>query len=170
MGRLMKLEITESISELKKIQKRQSSIKAERRVLCLILLKSNKFSKQESLADYLGVGRQCLVQWLSLYRKSGIDGILLSSSRNKPSKIITPEMHQGLYEKVIDAQNPLLGYWDAQNWIKEEFKTEVKYHWLRAYMIKHFKTKLKSPRKSHIKKDEQAVESFFKTTSYSRGD
>jgi len=40
MGRLLNLKITESILELKKIQKRQVSIKAERRILCLILLKS----------------------------------------------------------------------------------------------------------------------------------
>ena len=30
-------------------------------------------------------------------------------------------------------------------------------------MIKHFMTKLKVPRKSHYKKDEQAIEAFFKT-------
>ena len=58
MGRLLNLKITESILELKKIQKRQ------------------------------------VVHWLSLYRKMGIDGILLSPSRNKPSKIITEEIHQ----------------------------------------------------------------------------
>ncbi len=170
MARLMNLKIKESISELSEIQKKQPSIKAERRVLCLILLKSNKFSKQELLADYLGIGRQCLVRWLSLYRKSGIDGILLSPSRSKPSKIITQEIHQGLSAKVKDATNPLFGYWDAQRWIREEFNTEVKYHWLRAYMIKHFKTKLKSPRKSHLNKGEQAAESFFKTASYARRD
>ena len=31
-------------------------------------------------------------------------------------------------------------------------------------MVTHFKTKLKSPRKSHYQKDEQAIEAFFKTT------
>jgi hypothetical protein len=80
----------------------------------LDFVKVNKFTKQASLAHYLGVGRQCLVQRLSLYRKSGIDGILLSTSRAKPSKIITPTIHQGLSDKVRDFKNPLLGYWDAQ--------------------------------------------------------
>lgn len=164
MGRLMNLEITESITELKKIQKKQLSIKAERRVLCLILLKSEKFPNQELLAEYLGIGRQCLVHWLSLYRKLGIEGILLSPSRTKPSKIITPQIHEGLALKVKDAKQPLLGYWDAQRWVKEEFGVEVTYHWLRVYMIKYFKTKLKSPRKSHIKKDEGQQETFLKTT------
>jgi hypothetical protein len=51
---------------------------------------------------------------LSLYLKFGIDGILLSTSRAKPSKIITPTIHQGLSDKVRDFKNLLLGYWDAQ--------------------------------------------------------
>ena len=45
-------------------------------------------------------------------------------------------------------------------------RVAVKYHWLSAYMIKCFKTKLKSPRKSHYKKDDQAVKAFLKTSCY----
>ena len=40
----------------------------------------------------------------------------------------------------------------------------ISYTTLRNYMITNFKTKLKSPRKSHYKKDEQAIEAFKKTT------
>lgn len=42
--------------------------------------------------------------------------------------------------------------------------------WFRKYMIFHFKTKLKSQRKSHYKKDEQAIETFFKTPKYASSD
>lgn len=63
MGRLMNLKFAESISELKK---RQSSIKAERRVLCLILLKSNKFSKQALQLPHLG--RHWRILWLQSNR------------------------------------------------------------------------------------------------------
>ena len=59
--------------------------------------------------------------------------------------------------------NPLLGYQDAQRWVLENFATDINYHTLRDYMKKHFNTKLKVPRKSHIKKDEQAEENFLKT-------
>jgi len=159
----MGFEIKESLVELNVLQKKQTSIKAERRITCLILLKSNKFSKQELVAEYLGVGRQCVVTWLSLYRQHGIEGIILNASRNKPSKIITQEVHAALSVKVKDATDPLLGYWDAQRWVNEKFDIKIQYHWLRLYMIKHFKTKLKTPRKSHIKKEELAEENFFKT-------
>lgn len=163
VGRQRTLEISESIEELKILQKKQSSIKAEKRVLCLILLKTNKFATHQLLADHLGVCRQQLVAWLTQYRKSGIDGFLLKTTRNRISKTITPELHQGLSEKVKDSKNPLLGYKDAQRWVLENFNTDLRYNSLRNYLIKHFKTKLKSPRKSHIKKDEHATVNFLKT-------
>ncbi len=93
VGRQRTLEILESVLELKKLQKKQPNIKAEKRILCLILLNTNKFRTHQLLADYLGVCRQRLVAWLTAYRKSGIDGILLKTSRNTPSKIITSEIH-----------------------------------------------------------------------------
>ncbi len=34
------------------------------------------------------------------------------------------------------------------------------------YLIQHFKTKLKVPRKSHYKKDDKAVDAFLKTPEY----
>ena len=39
----------------------------------------------------------------------------------------------------------------------------MKYNTLRTYLIRHFGTKLRMPRKSHYKKDEQAIEAFKKT-------
>jgi transposase len=168
MPRERNITIKESILELKKIAKKQPSIQRQKRVNCLLFIKLSKFKTRQALADHLGVHIRTQERWIATYRKDGLNAMLHDKPQNKPSKIITQQIHQGLSEKVKDANNPLLGYWDAQNWVKEEFNTEVKYHWLRAYMIKHFKTKLKSPRKSHIKKDEQAVESFFKTASYTK--
>ncbi len=125
-------------------------------------MKTNKFKTHRLIAAYLGICRQTLVLWITRYRKLGIEGILLNATRAKKSKIITPETHQGLSEKLKDAKHSLRGYWDAQQWVLSHYGVEVKYHWLSAYMIKHFKTKLKSPRKSHYKKDDQAVKSFLK--------
>jgi len=160
----------ESISELKILFKKQPSLQRQKRVNCLLFIKVSKFKTRQFLADYLGVHIRTQERWIATYRKDGMNAMLCDKPQHKGSKIITQQIHQGLSDKVKDAKNPLLGYWDAQNWVKEEFDTAVKYHWLRAYMIKHFKTKLKSPRKSHINKDEGAEESFFKTVSYAKPD
>jgi len=164
MGLQSNLIIKESLLELKKLQRQQRTIKSEKRILCLILLKQKKFKTQYELADYLGVCRQTLVGWLTKYRKSGVSNIVIKPTRNKKSKIITTQIHQGLKEKLEDSNNPLLGYWDAQKWVLAEYGVDVKYHWLRQYLIKHFKTKLKTPRKSHYKKDQKAIDAFLKTS------
>ena len=52
---------------------------------------------------------------------------------------------------------------DAQ--VAKLIDLSIHYHTLRHYLIKHFNTKLKQPRKSHIKKDKKATETFLKTSS-----
>ena len=163
MGRVAQIRIMETVTELQYLIKRQKTLKAEKRLRALVLIKQNKFGTQQEIADHLGVTRRTLVNWLSQYRNDGLDGYLPKTSRNKPSKIITAEIHKSLEKKLHDANDPLLGYWHAKQWVWEQHSVEVQYHWLRKYMINHFKSKLKRARKSNIKKDEQAVEAFLKT-------
>lgn len=163
MGRISKLRITETEQELIMLKRSQSNLRSEKRIECLLLLKSNRFSTQEQTADYLGISRQTIVRWITAYNQVGVAGILPQRTRDKKSKIFTSEIHKGLADKMSDSQDPLLGYWDAQRWVLENFGVQVNYHWLRQYLIKHFKTKLKTPRKSHVKKDGKAVHAFLKT-------
>lgn len=163
MGKKAYIEITELESELKKTLQKQQTLKGEKRVKCLIELKSGRFSTRKQLADYLLVDIRTMERWLNKYKAGGVEEMLNDKPRNKPSKFITPEVHKGLELKVNDPHHPFLGYWDAQNWVKQEYGIDVKYHRIREYLKQHFKTKLKSPRKSHYKKDEEAEKAFLKT-------
>jgi len=89
--------------------------------------------------------------------------MLLPNYIERKSNIVTSEMHEGLSKRVHDPENGFSSYVEAQNWVEQEFGVKMNYHWLRDYMIKRFKTKIKQPRKSHIKKKEQGIESFLKT-------
>ncbi len=164
MPKAKELIIKEGVSELKKIRLKQRSIQRQKRVNCILLIKESRFKTRQQLADHLGIHIRTQERWLNQYTNEGIDSLLSDKPQNKKSRFISPEVHTGLEKKVKDAENPLLGYWDAQRWVEEEFGVKITYHWLRKYMINQFKTKLKSPRKSHIKKDKQAVAAFFKTT------
>jgi hypothetical protein len=93
----------------------------------------------------------------------GMDGLLIDEPKNLKSRIITPAIHDGLKERVNSSTNPFLGYWDAKDWVLSTYGVAVQYHLIRHYLIQHFKTKLKSPRKSHYKKDEEAEKAFLKT-------
>jgi len=55
-------------------------------------------------------------------------------------------------------------YVEAQKWVAIEHKVHLKYNTIREHLIRRYKTKIKSARKSHVKKDIKAVEAFLKTT------
>lgn len=164
MGKKANLDITESVLELTKLLAKQKTLKTEKRLKSLLAIKSSKFETRQGVANYVGVHIRTLERWINNYKIGGIDQMLLDKPKNKTSKIITPTIHNGLRERVNDAHNPFLGYWDAQNWVKQEYGVDIKYQRIREYLIQHFKTKLKTPRKSHYKKDEQAEKAFLKTT------
>lgn len=133
------------------------------KIKSLILFKEGNFKKQEDLASHLCIGYSALRLWLKKYSSFGFEKFITIPVKGKPKSSISPEIHNALEQKLNDSHDSLKGYWDAVNWLKETMGVDLGYQALRNYMIKHFKTKLKVPRKSHYKKDEQAIAAFLKT-------
>lgn len=164
MGKRAILLIKESDSCLKTYLSRQKSLRGEKRIKALIRIKGKKDNTRQDLADYLQIHIRTLERWINTYKSEGLESMLKDKPKNKQSKIITQEIHDGLSARVYDVNNSFLGYWDAQRWVAAEYGVEVKYQRIREYLIKHFGTKVKSPRRSHVKKDKDAESSFLKTT------
>ncbi len=164
MPKQVEIEIKEDIDYLKKLRKNENNHRLKTRIQSLILTKENKFPRRLDLANHLGIGIASLDRWTKVYKESGLDSMLTISNGGKRRNSVPIEVHEGLEKKVYDSTNPFLGYWDAALWVTENYGIEIKYNTLRTYLIRHFKTKLKEPRKSHYKKDEQAIEAFKKTT------
>ncbi len=162
MGRQANITIKESIEDLKTRYRKESNSKVKLRIKSLIYTKEERYRTQTILATHLGIDYSSLKRWFKQYKEEGLASFLsLKSGGNKPS-IITPEIHQKLAEKLRDSTNPLRGYWEAQQWLGHHCNLEIQYNTVRTYLIRHFKTKLKTPRKSHYKKDKQAIKAFFK--------
>lgn len=164
MAKFTSTEIKEGLSELKELYRKQKNYKVRAKIQSLILTKDGKFKKRTDLAQHLGIDYATLKRWTQEYKESGLTYFLTVKSGGNRRSSINPQAHQLIFEKLHDSKDPLLGYFDAVTWLKKEYQISVKYHTLRSYMIRHFKTKLKHPRKSHYKKDEQAIEAFKKTT------
>jgi len=164
MARQSKIEVKENIISLQDLYRKEKNHRIRPRIKCLILLKEKKFQTQLEISKYLGVDYATLKRWLKQYKDEGLDSILVLKSGGARKSIISKKIHESLSVKLHDSNEPLLGYWDAVLWIKDTHDIEIKYSTLRSYLIRHFKTKLKAPRKSHYKKDEQAIEVFKKTT------
>ena len=168
MGRHSKVKIKESIEELKILYKTQSNSRLKLRLKCLIYTKQKKYKTQAILATHLGIDYSSLKRWLKQYMEEGLESyIAIKSKRNKPS-IITREIHNQIADKLNSSASPFRGYWEAQQWINSNFDLEMNYNTVRTYLIRHFKTKIKTLRKSHYKKNDQAIESFLKTTKYAK--
>jgi hypothetical protein len=78
--------------------------------------------------------------------------------------VFTEAEHKQIEKKVSDATNGLRGYKELLEWVNNEFSKEIKYITLLKYTERHFGTKIKVARKSHIKKDQELVDSFKKTS------
>lgn len=164
MGRQANIIVNESLKELKTLYKKESNQRLRLRLKCLIYTKENKYKTQTILATHLGIDYSSLKRWFKQYKEEGLACYLKIKSGGNKASVITDEVHKKLEEKLHDSSNPLKGYWEAQQWIKDSFGLDIKYNTVRTYLIRHFKTKIKAPRKSHYKKDEQAIEAFFKTS------
>jgi transposase len=163
MGKVFEMTIKESFLELKSAQRKEKNQKKKLRILSLILTKEEKFLRRLDLANFLGVNITTLNKWTDKYRESGLEGILSMNSGGKRRETVPASIHKEIKDKLNDSSAPLQGYNDAVLWIKQEFGYELKYHTVRAFMIRNFGSKLKVPRKSHYKKDEIAFEAFKKT-------
>ena len=159
-----KIHVKENLTYLRDLYNKEKNKQGKLKLQSLILLKENPDKKQEYLASNLCIGYSTLRRWYSTYMNNGLEEFLLVKPGRGRKNIINLEIHEALAEKVNDSKAPLQGYWDAVRWVYEEFGIVIKYHTLRQYLIREFKTKLKTPRKSHYKKDEQAIEAFLKTT------
>lgn len=164
MGKASNITVKENIEELEKWLKKTKYSKFENRVKVLLYLKKEEFSSQQAIANHIGIDISTVQRWLRKYRVSGIKELCKLETRNKPSKFITPEILNWLNSILTDSSAPAKGYKHLQVMIAEKFDIEIKYQTLYYYVRKYFKTKLKTPRKSHINKDEQAVNAFLKTT------
>jgi transposase len=163
MGRISKIIIKEELKDLKLAHKQEKNPQLKSKLKCLIFTKEKKYSTQSILANNLGVDHATVKRWLKQYSEETLDSYLSIKRGGNRKSLVSNELHNALSKKLKSSSNPLRGYWEAEVWIKNEFDIELKYHTIRSYLIRHFKTKLKSPRKSHYKKDEQAIKAFFKT-------
>ena len=77
--------------------------------------------------------------------------------------MIDPKTHKALAKILHDPANGLQGYKELKQWYEKKTGRSIKYITLVKYCQRHFNTKIKVARKSHINKDEQEVISFKKT-------
>lgn len=165
MSLIKQFEIKETVTELRKLQKSSIPMIANR-LRALIEFKKNEdvgISKRD-VADMIGVNQNSVQSWRNLYIQGGIKTLMGYTKHEGRPSIITELEHKQIESKLKDPKNGLRGYVELHAWMEKELKKPIKYNTLLKYAMREFGSKIKVARKSHIKKDAQAVESFKKTS------
>jgi len=156
-------KISESLETLRLLKKKTANHRIRTRLESLILIKGNEFKSLDDIAIHLSIGVRTIKDWLKTYYENGIESLLQIDSGGKRRCNISPDLHEALKEKLHNAEDPFLSYSEATTWVHRNYNQTIKYNTLRMYLIRQFRSKLKQPRKSHYKKDDEAIAAFKKT-------
>lgn len=165
MAKAKIIHVKESSKELKQFQKNQP-LSIIKRLNMLIELKKNGVNglSKRQLAKLIGVDPNSIQKWRTIYVNEGIKGIVSHGRIGFKPSLITKEEHKKIEQKLSQPKNALRGYKELMQWIKDEFGKELKYTTVVEYAKRHFGSKIKVARKSHILKDEVALATFKKTS------
>jgi len=165
MGKPISFKVEESSIALRSMIRKESNPKNILRLQSLLHIKEKTFKKQLDVARHLGYNVRSMELWLKIYKEEGIEAMLIGSKPRKVRKRkISKEVHIGLSDKLNDSFEGFESYVSAVEWVKENYGVSYPYSTLRDYMIDVFGTKIKQPRKSHIKKNPEAQADFLKLT------
>ncbi|UZO79179.1 winged helix-turn-helix domain-containing protein [Aquimarina sp. ERC-38] len=165
MGKHISFEVLETSSQLRSMIGKASHSKNVLRLQSLLYIKEKTFKKQSDLAKHLGYNVRTMELWLKTYKEEGIEAMLIGSKpRKAKERKVTKAVHTGLSKRLNDSYQGFESYVQAVNWVKEQYGISYPYNTLREYMIDVFGSKIKQPRKSHIKKDPEAQADFLKLT------
>jgi len=164
------IKVKESDKELKAVLKKASTLILPR-LRMLIELKNHEESgiSKRDLATLIGVNHNSIQTWRTMYEQGGLTYLRSHRKTGFRPSVFTKDEHNAIEAKLKDPMNGLRGYTELLTWIEQEFGKGVKYNTLLKYCIRRFGSSVKVARKSHVNKDEQAVEAFKKTSHKSVG-
>ena len=166
MAKAIKIEIKESIPELKRMISNQKSILKKSRIKCLLLIKEKSIHFKTVLSKKLKYDRNAIAGWLKDYEQGGIE-LLLNDKRSliKRKSKLSKKTLESIGEKLQQIDTDLTSYVELLDWVQNNFEEkDLAYSTLYYNCRKHFKSRLKVSRKTHHKKDVEA-ETLFKKPS-----
>lgn len=162
--------IKESESELKKLMKTSQPMIAKR-LHALLVCKRNEDTgiSKRLVADEIGVNHNSVQAWRGMYIEGGIKLLMSHSNIGFKPSVINREQEQALEKQLNDPHNGIVGFVELLDWFNRTFETNINYKTFHGFVVRKFNAKIKVARKTHVRKDAQAVEAFKKTSNRSAG-
>jgi transposase len=161
MPKKISTNIIESLDFLEKeFEKTQGALKRDR-IKTLILVKTGKYFFQSEIGKKLDRSEKTIRDWLFRYSDEGFYDYLSIKSGGNNTRTISVKVIEFIAEKVNDESTTITSYVELLALIEHELGESVLYGALYSHCRRNHKTKLKVSRKSHYKKDPNAI-AFFK--------
>jgi len=165
MAHPLPIIVKESIPELRKLRRQHGELIGKRLLMLIEIKKHEKtgISKRD-LSAITGINHNSIVTWRTQYNQAGIEPLLMHGRVGGFRKsVVTQEEHQQIETKLKVPANGIRGYVELLEWVKTRLQKDMKYITLVKYAQRHFGSKIKVARKSHVKKDEVSIDTFKKT-------
>ena len=167
MANALSITVKETLKELKHFLKISPSHHSSKIRMLIEIKKSDVSLSKNELAGRIGVNHNSIQTWRTKYIKGGIQSLLKDGRIGFKPSIITAASHKEIEIKLKSPEASFTSYKQLHEWVEKNLIKGVNYNSLRHYVKRHFGAKLKVPRKSHIRKDKEAVVAFKKTSNES---
>lgn len=136
-----------------------------KRLHALLVFKRNQIKgiSKRDVAEQVGVNHNSIQTWRTLYINGGIQALTAHNKTGFRPSIITPEQEKVLKEQLHKPDNGMVGFTELLAWFNSRFETDINYKTFHGFVVRKFNAKIKTARKSHIKKEANKVEAFKKT-------
>lgn len=164
MSKPKAIHIKEGLTVLRSLQRTTGPLISKRlRVLIEIKKHEKTGISKRALSAITGINHNSILKWQNMYLAGGIDSILKHGRIGFKKPVLSIKEHKAIEKKLNDPKNGLRGYVELLEWVTKELLVEIKYNTLVKYAMRHFGSKIKVARKSHIKKDDETVQTFKKS-------
>jgi transposase len=159
MSHPLSVQVTESVKELKALQKKHPG-KYKTIEMLLLLIQYGRLSKGK-LAVLLGVSDKSVQTWRSSYITGGITALLKEKRGGRKPAAITAAAEKALQQRLTDPRGGFRSFVELQQWLNVELGVVMNYQAVNKYVKRKYGAGLKVSRKSHVHKS-AAAEAVFK--------
>ncbi len=142
MAGVCKIEITETILELKTLLNHQKTASGFQKIQALYLFKIGQVATVKELAVTLGVNRITVQRWLRQYRQEGLSALLEVKQNGGRKPAIPAEARDRLEKRLNDPHNGFKSYGEIQTWLQDEYNVNASYKAVYATVRYQLKSKL----------------------------
>lgn len=104
MSRVLKIEISETVEELKNLLNSIENQKVKERIQTLYWLKSEQVESENAIANLTGKHRTTVSRWLRSYRSGGINALLVKGKSTGRSRKLNSEIEESLKQELRDPE------------------------------------------------------------------